>query len=290
MQERHELGQITMRSEEIVAHVVGMAGRVANAQDARDLRDPLRQPRQRPGAALGALAVVGVDVLAEQRHLAHAKGRKPLDFLNDLMGGARDLCAARIGHHAECAELVAAFLHGDEGAEAARANFFRGGIGEMVEFVLNGKFRVHHPRAIARAAQEVRQAMVVLRAHHQIDGGLAAQDLGALRLGDTTGDRDLGVDAARGALLFQQANLAKLRKDLLGGMFADMAGVEHDEIGALHHRRFLIAFFRKHIGHARGVIDIHLTAVGLHKHLALAIIHLRGSVTLRLQNPNPCLG
>ena len=97
-------------------------------------------------------------------------------------------------------------------------------------------------------------------------------------------------DAARGALLFQQANLAKLRKNLLGGVFADMAGVEHDEIGALHHRRFLIAFFRKHIGHARGVIDIHLTAVGLHKHLALAIIHLRGSVTLRLQNPNPCLG
>ena len=130
--------------------------------------------------------------------------------------------------------------------------------------------------------------MIVLRADHQIDGGLAAQDLRALGLGHASSHRDFRVHPARRALLLQQADLAKLGENLLGSMFANVACVENDEVGVLHRQRLLIAFLREHIGHARGVIDIHLTAVGLHKHLALAIIHLRGSVTLRLQNPNPC--
>ena len=68
----------------------------------------------------GALAVIGVDVLAEQRDLAHARAGERSRLGDDCRDRPRDFGAARIGHDAEGAELVAAFLHGDESADAAR--------------------------------------------------------------------------------------------------------------------------------------------------------------------------
>ena len=72
------------------------------------------QPRQRPGAAVGAPAVIGVDVLAEQRDLAHAMIGKAAGLGLHVGDGPRELGAARVGHDAEGAELVAALLHGEE--------------------------------------------------------------------------------------------------------------------------------------------------------------------------------
>ena len=105
----------------LVVHVAGMAGGVAQPRDARHLGDAMQQPAERPGAAVRAFAVIGVDVLADQRDLAHAGIGEPLDLGDDLGDRPRDFGAARIGHDAEGAELVAAFLHGDESRDAARA-------------------------------------------------------------------------------------------------------------------------------------------------------------------------
>ena len=69
------------------------------------------------GQAAG-VAVVGIDVLAQQGDLAHALVSEALGLLDDVVDGPRPLAAARIGHHAEGAELVAAFLHGHKGGNA----------------------------------------------------------------------------------------------------------------------------------------------------------------------------
>ena len=105
-----------MGGDQLVVHVARMAGGVAQPRDAGNLGEPMQQPRRASRRApSGALAVIGVDVLAEQRDLAHAGIGQPLGLGDDLRDRPRDFGAARIGHDAEGAELVAAFLHGEEG-------------------------------------------------------------------------------------------------------------------------------------------------------------------------------
>ena len=115
----HQRVEVAMRSDQIVVHVVGMAGRVAQPVDAGDLGQPKQQAPEAPFAPVRTLALPGVDVLAEQRHLAHALGRKPRRLGDDRLDRPRHLGAAGIGNDAEGAELVAALLHGQEGRVAA---------------------------------------------------------------------------------------------------------------------------------------------------------------------------
>ncbi len=103
--------------------------------------------------------------------------------------------------------------------------------------------------------------MVVLRPDDEIDDRRAGDDLLALRLRDAAGDRDLDILADGASGLLHLAHPAKLGIDLLGGLFANMAGVEDHKIGILHLRRLDIAFGRERIGHAGRVIDIHLAAI-----------------------------
>ena len=72
VEEGHQLFHLGMRADQPLAHVVGMAGRVA---DARQLRQPVEradQPVQALRAPRLVLACPGVDVLAQQRDLARA--------------------------------------------------------------------------------------------------------------------------------------------------------------------------------------------------------------------------
>ncbi len=140
-----------MRGDEIVVHVARMAGGVAQPRDAGNLREPMQQPAERRGAAVQILAVIGVDVLADQRDLAHAGVGQALGLGDDLCDRARHFRAARIGHDAEGAELVAAFLHGDEGRHAALADRGAARRGEMVELVLDRKLGVDELAALRRA-------------------------------------------------------------------------------------------------------------------------------------------
>ena len=103
------------------------------------------------GRAVFVLAVIGIHVLPDQRHLAHAGCGKPLDFRGDLLHRPRDFGAARIGHDAERAELVAAFLHRDEGGDAAAADRRRARGSQRVELVLERKFGIDDALAALRA-------------------------------------------------------------------------------------------------------------------------------------------
>jgi hypothetical protein len=50
-------------------------------------------------------------------------------------------------------------------------------------------------------------------------------------------------------------------------MLADMAGVQHDEIGLLRRRRQSVAERPQDVGHAVGVVDVHLAAVCADEHM-----------------------
>ena len=73
----------------------------------------------------------------------------------------------------------------------------------------------------------------------------------------------IGIQPVPGPLGLDAPDAAKLRIDLLGGLFADMAGVQKHQIGVFDRVGSGIAIRRKRIGHALRIVDIHLAAIGL---------------------------
>jgi len=170
---------------------------------------------------------------------------------------AEDLRPAGVGHDAEGAELVAAFLHREEGGRSEPPAG-----GQVVELILYGKVRIDHP-ALGRAGEEVRQAVIALRAHHHVHGGLARLDLSAFRLRHATGHDDSRVEPTTAPFLLQDAQSPEFGVDLLGRLLADVAGVEDDDVGVFHGVGGGVTLGTQHVGHAGRVIGVHLAAVGL---------------------------
>lgn len=101
----------------------------------------------------------------------------------------------------------------------------------MDELVLDGIFRFHDTLAGASPLQRVGKAMIGLRTYDEIDRRDAAENFVALRLGHAAGDADQHLAALERLGLFQFAQATELGIDLLRSLFADMTGVEQDEIG-----------------------------------------------------------
>ena len=74
---------------------------------------------------------------------------------------------------------------------------------------------------------------------------------------------------ARGIVL-GDAQPAELRVDLLGGLFADVTGVEDHQIRVIDPRRLDEALAGQRVHHALRIVDVHLTAIGLDMQLARA--------------------
>ena len=237
-----------------------MAGRVAQAFHAVDRRKPAQQggEAQRPAPAVGA--VIGIDVLTQQRQFDGPVRRQPARLGNDLIRRPRELGTARIRHNTEGAELVATFLDRHKGGRAARRRL----VGQEVELRFDGKLGVKHTAAgAARAGHHFGQAVVGLRPQHDVDMRGAAQHLGALGLGDATGYRKHHRRAGARACRLQPAQPTELGKHLLGGLFADMTGVQDHHVGIRGALARNIAQRRQDIRHTRGVVDVHLAAVSL---------------------------
>ena len=159
MHVRHQRRQIAMRGDQVVVHVARMAGHVAQAHDAGHVAETAQQFAERRRTPVGALPVIGVHVLPDQRHLAHARVGQALDLGHDLLDRARDLGAARIGHDAKRAELVAAFLHGDEGGNAALGGSPRArGAASASNLSSTGKFGIDDLLARLHAREQDRAA------------------------------------------------------------------------------------------------------------------------------------
>ena len=137
----------------------------------------------------------------------------------------------------------------------------------MRELVLDGVFSLHHLLAGAGLFHHIGQPVIGLGTDDEIDNGRPAQYLLALSLCDAAGNADQRLAALSLALGLDAADAAKLGIDLLGRLFANMAGVEKNEIGVLHRLGSDITLGGQRIGHALAVIDVHLAAIGLDEDL-----------------------
>ncbi len=231
MQKRHQLRHVAMSRDQPVADIARVRSRVADAVETGEFRQGADQLRQPPLAAVQAVAVIGVDILAEQRDLARAVLDELARLVQNLRRRPRVLGAAGVGDDAERAKFVAPFLDGKKRGRTLR----RSGLRQMVEFGLFRKARIDDAAAAAqRLRHHFRQPVIGLRTKDEIDKRGSAADLGALRLGDATGDGDQhSAVAEAGAASLQRPHLAEFRKDLLCRLFADVAGIEDDEVGVL---------------------------------------------------------
>jgi hypothetical protein len=64
----------------------------------------------------------------------------------------------------------------------------------------------------------------------------------------------------RRGLVLHDTQPADLGIDLVGGLLADMAGVEDDEIGVFRGTGFHITAGRQGVRHTMGIVDVHLAA------------------------------
>ena len=261
MQERHQGRDLAMRRDQIVIHVARMGCRVAQAQQAGDLGQLAQQPAQAPGAAVRRLAMPGIHVLPEQGDLARALRHQPAGFRQHRDGGAARLGAARVGHHAERAELVAALLDGQERGHALGGR----GLRQEVEFLFGGEIGLdHRPAGARRLGDHFRQPVIGLRAEHDVHIRCAGQDFRAFRLRDAAGHGQDHLPPGRLAFQLQQSQPAQFGKHLLRRLVADMAGVQDHHVGLIRRVGRGIAQRCQHVLHAQAVIHVHLATPGDH--------------------------
>ena len=261
-----------MGGDQTLVHVAGMTCRIANAVDAGHGGDPFDEIAQRSDAA-GIVAMIGIDVLADQRDLAHAGFGERAHFIENGGDRTRHFGAARIGHNTESAEFIATFLHGDEGGITAPAQTLWRRRLHGLKLIDHRKIGIDHAAAakvdvFAGLAEQFGETMIALRPNDDIDGTLAADDLTAFGLGDAPGDGDLHGLAVRRAFFLHLAQFAEFGEDFLRGAFADVTGVENDEIGFFRRSGRAIALAFENVAHARGVIDVHLASERLDENLA----------------------
>ena len=148
--------------------------------------------------------MISIDILPNQRDFANALGGEAANFRDDLINGAGDFRAARIGHNTKCAEFIAAFLDGHKGREA----FDMARLWQLVELFLRIKFRLKLLAFMAgNARNHFRHFVIALRAKHHIHDGCAAHDFFALGLRDAARD---GHGQLAAVFLFHFANTAQL--------------------------------------------------------------------------------
>ena len=260
---RHQRGEVAMGGDQVVVHVARVAGHVAQARDAGHLVETAQQPAERRRTPVAILPMIGIHVLPDQCHLAHAGSGQAFDFGDDFLHRARDFHATRVGHNAKRAELVTAFLHRDEGGNAALGDCFRSRRGERIELVVRRKFGIDDLLTRLHAREQAGQPVIILRADHQINRAGAPDDFFALSLRHATGDCDQHGAAKRCGLLLQLADAADLGIEFIDRLFADVAGVEDDQVGVVDARGLAVAGRRQSVRHTMGIVDVHLAAEGL---------------------------
>ncbi len=147
----------------------------------------------------------------------------------------------------------------------------------MIEFRFAGKIGIELRSCAPRGAgHHLGQAMIGLRPQHDIDVGGAAQNLRSLRLGHAAGDRDDGLPAGFGALLFCDFQAAELGEEFFRRLFTDMARVHDHHIRGFRRLDRGIAQRRQRIRHAGGIVDVHLAAIGLDEEFFRQNLSARG--------------
>src|SRR6266849_2913837 len=106
MQMPADLRQVAHPCQEAIIEVPRVRAGKADALDAGDVVDGLEEAGEVARRLVRRLVVV--DDLAEQLYFLVAAGRRVADFREDVGLWTHALVAARVRHHAEAAEFVAA--------------------------------------------------------------------------------------------------------------------------------------------------------------------------------------
>src|SRR5690554_6865016 len=245
-----------------IAEFHRMGGGVADAVDAVDGGDDFDQLRQVHLVAVVGVATIGVYVLPQQVHLAHALGSQVGHFGDDVIHRAADFFAAGVGHHAEGAVFAAAFHDRNERRRAVGA-----GLRQIVEFFDLREADIDHANAITLGAyfgDHVGQAVQGLRAEDHIHVGCPVDDGLAFLARDAAANADDQV----GLFGFETFPAAKLVKHFLLSFFADGAGVQQQDVGVIGVVGDFHRFARfEQVCHTGRVVLVHLAAVGFDEQL-----------------------
>ena len=214
------------RRGNVLLEVLRVGARVADAADPFDLADPAQQiGEQRLPAVQLEIATVRVDVLAEQRHLDHPVGGELADLAEHVAGAAGDLCTSHDRNDAERARVVAADRDGHprrvRGLAVARQR--RGNVVDRDRLVPDLGDRA----PLLGVVEQIDDAMGVVGAEHDVDPRCPFLDRLLVLLGHAPADDDLHRRLA--ALHSPQGT--EIAVQLLVGVLADGAGVEHDNVG-----------------------------------------------------------
>ena len=215
----HRAGELGVGADDVLAHVLGVRTGVADALDAGHGIDLAQQLGEGDARVAREVAAVGVDVLAQQRHLAHPVVGEPADLLHQFAGRPAHLAPARGGHDAVGADRVAADADLHPALEVAGA-LGRQVAGETLELeeALGGE-RVR--------GEELGQLMDLTGAEGDVDEGEAREHLllDRLRPAPSHSDHRVGMPA------LERLGLPQMGHEAAVGGLADRAGVEEDEIG-----------------------------------------------------------
>ena len=242
--------QLRVRADHVLAHVLGVRARVADALDALDRVDQAEQLGEGRLAVLRQVAAVRVHVLPEQGHLPHGVSGEALDLGDQLLGGPTDLAPARGGHDAVGAAAIAADRDLHPGLELALAVR-----GQMSRETLE----LEKPlRREAVAREELGELRHLSGSECDIDERKALEDLVLDRLRPAAAH----PDDLLGALGLQALGLPEMADQPVVSRLADGARVEEDEVGGLARRRLGVAERLEHALHALRVVLVHLTPEG----------------------------
>ena len=211
------------------------------------------------------VAAVAVHVLAEQRDLGDAVVRRALDLLDDVVERSADLLASHRGDDAEGAAVVAADLDRDPPGPG-HLPAHRQGRGEGVVVLRDGLLEDLDDRVagVPSLVEQVGGAVHVVGAEHHVDVGGPLGDGVAVLLGQAAGDHDLhprravlhGLEVAQGAV------------ELVVGVLADAAGVEHDDVGVVDAPGLHQPVGLQQPGDALRVVLVHLAPEGAQEEAA----------------------
>jgi cell division septum initiation protein DivIVA len=200
-------------------------------------------------------AAVGVDVLAEQRHFAHALVGEAGHFGQHVVERARHFLAARVGHHAVAAVLRAAF---HDRHERARAFHARGR--QVVELLDLGERDVDLRAAAAARVDHLRQAV-------QVCGPNTRSTYGARDTIDAPSwlATQPPTPISRPGFASFSSRTRPRSENTFSCAFAHRAGVEQDDVRVFGRVGLLEAFGRiQHVHHLVRVVLVHLAAEGLY--------------------------
>ena len=214
-------GRLGHRVDDVVGEGRRVRAGEADALEPVDLAGGAQQLAER--LAVAELDAVGVDVLAEQRDLDGAVVDEQADLVQDVAGATVLLLAAEARHDAEGAGVVAADRDRHPaavdrvalGGQRAREDLERL---EDLEFGL---------AVVARALEQARQRPHVVRAEDDVDPRRLVEDGVLVHLREAAADGDLHAVV----LVLAGLQVPERAVQLAGGVVADGAGVDDDDVG-----------------------------------------------------------